>query len=86
MRDASVVAQIAELEPGESYAKVQRVPKDGIIVSTDIEGRTYKMRNALASAVARAQRQNGATYTVENGVFFSRANALLMTVVVTRLT
>lgn len=79
----SLRARIACLQPGETTSESVRVPLDGS--AADLAEVSEKLRNKVSPAVARAKAHTGFRYTVENGSYITRGDAVIVTVAITRI-
>lgn len=83
----STTEQIANLAAGESFAVSVRVPVGSPHADEQVRAVRDRMKNRLASYVARAKAARGGTFTTEVAVALSHDyTAILVSVVVTRLT
>lgn len=88
MQKDSIVARISRLQPGECFAQAVRVPDGEVFTARDLADRLDGMANSLRPAALRAAAgvaDGRARYTVETQHFISRAKAVLITGIVTRL-
>lgn len=79
----SAVQLIATLDVGKSHSIAERLNGDEATKQIITETRE-RMRNVVASAVARARAQSGGKFTIESGEITTRSLDILCVVVITR--
>ena len=76
-------AIVAALELSDSYSIAKRIDLTGA-QPAQLQGVKDNLRSQLANPVTKAQHTLGRKYVVESGAFVTRANDLMVVMVVTR--
>lgn len=84
MREGSMVSEISKLEPGDSFARVYRLPPDTKFSVQELADRADKLADILRPAATRAAAKTGYRYVVETHYHISRARSVVVCGVVTR--
>lgn len=82
----SFAAAVANLEPGEEFAKLQRIDTSATFesIQSALPEMRDTLRNNIAPAVARAKEATGGQYSVEVTDFMTNARNWFLIAVVTR--
>ena len=79
-------AQIEAMELGDTVSLSRRVDLSMGLAEETIREHTHQLRGILDQQATRARRKvKGSKFTVENGTFITRANALIIVAVCTRV-
>ena len=82
----SFAAAVANLEPGEEFAKLQRIDTSATFesIQSALPAMRDTLRNNIAPAVARAKAETHGQYSVEVTDFMTNARNWFLIAVVTR--
>lgn len=82
----SFAAAVANLEPGEEFAKLQRINASATFesIQATLPAMRDTLRNNIAPAVARAKAETGGQYSVEVTDFMTTSRNWFLIAVVTR--
>jgi hypothetical protein len=85
-RPTSAITQIAALEVGEHWSRVQSVPVNTPLKDYAADSVQWRddLRNSINSSVRHAKARTGGTYTIEVGDFISPARTIYLVAIVTR--